>query len=345
MKFIIGRREDLPEKYLDKMLLMIREYNAEKLPFNPPNLEYYRAYWNAPILPEQETITVYAFNESDKLIGYGYSGWNIKYDNLDYGFFQIFVEKNYRRKGYGTKILKKLLTQIPPQITNLSASAKENSSGEYFLRSFKNERSFEETITAANLSKFKLEEIKEIVKEETKRIEDLGFSFIELENFNYKEKFDENEYIKMIEQIWNDMPREELSIGEDVFTAERYEEMIANLINRGNIIFGFAIIEKISNKPVGHSRVFYNKFDLEIVEQDDTGVIPEYRGNGFGLALKYKVLEKILNELKAKYWVTGTAESNKHMIAINKKLKHKKIGKNVVYELKKDEWEKILAKK
>ena len=345
MKYTIGNREDLPEKYLDKMLLMIQEYDAERLPFKPPNIDYYRAYWSTSNLSERETITVYAFNESNELIGYGYSGWNIKYDNLDYGFFQIFVDKIYRRKGYGTHILKKLIEQIPSQITTLSASAKENSSGDYFLRNFKDKKSFEQINTAANLSEFKLEQIKKIVKEETQRIENLGFLFIELENFNYKEKFDENEYIKMIEQIWNDMPREELSIGEDVFTAERYEEMIAHSLKRGNRIFGFAIIEKSSNKPVGHTRVFYNKFDPELVEQDDTGVIPEYRGNGFGLALKYKVLEKILSELEAKYWFTGTAESNEHMIRINKKLKHKIVGKIVVYEQKKNEWEKSLAKK
>ena len=145
----------------------------------------------------------------------------------------------------------------------------------------------------------------------------------------------------MVERIWNDMPREEMSFGDDVVTLERYKTIIDYSLKKGNRNFGFAIARKDTNEPVGYTRVLYNKYDLDLVEQDDTGVVHEHRGKGFGLALKYKVLEKILSELNAKYWFTSNALSNKHMICINKILKHRNIGKKVVYELKRNEWELI----
>ncbi len=323
------------------MIILIRSNDSERLPFEPPSLAFYRNYWNLPKPTEQETITVFAFNDSDELIGFGYSGWNIKYDNLEHGFFQIYVVPTNRRIGYGTEIMRKLFSQIPSQIKALAASAKEGSVGEAFLQKFKQESCFEEIIRAADLSEFDLEEIREVVTKETERIEQLGYSFVELESFDYAEKFNEAEYVKMVERIWNDMPREEMSFGEDIITPERYKSMIEYTLKKGDRNFGYAIATKETNEPVGHTRVLYNKYDLNLVEQDDTGVVHEHRGNGFGLALKYKVLEKILSELNAKFWFTGNAQSNKHMIRINKKLKHKTVGKKIVYEFKREEWELI----
>ncbi|MGC9780013.1 MAG: hypothetical protein HZR80_12280 [Candidatus Heimdallarchaeota archaeon] len=320
---------------------MIRGYDSERLPFEPPTLDYYRNYWDLPKPSGQETITVFAFNDFDELIGFGYSGWNIKYDNLDHGFFQIYVVATNRRKGFGTKIIRKLFSQIPSQIKTLAASTKEGSIGEAFLQKFKHESCFEELFRAADLSEFNLEEIREIVKIETERIEQLGYTFVELESLDYAEKFNEEEYVRMVERIWNDMPREEMSFGENVITSERYKSMIELNLKKGDRNFGYAIAKKETNELVGYTRVLYNKYDLDLVEQDDTGVVHEHRGNGFGLALKYKVLERILNELNAKFWFTGNAQSNKHMIRINKKLKHKIVGKKVVYELKREEWELI----
>lgn len=338
LRFIVGKKNDLPVKHHETMISMIRGYDSERLPFEPPTIDFYRNYWNLAKPTEQETLQVYAFDNTDEFIGFGYSGWNVKYDNLERGFFQIYVIPSKRRKGVGTKIMCKLFEHIPSQIKTLSGSAKKGSVGEAFLQKFMPESCFEEIISAVDLSEFQLEEISMIVKSEVDRIEQLGYMFVELEGLDYSKKFKEEEYIRMVERIWNDMPREEMSFGEDVITLKRYKEMIEYTLRMGNRNFGFAIVEEESNEPIGHTRVLYNKYDLDLVEQDDTGVVQEHRGNGFGLALKYKILEKILNELEAKYWFTGNAQSNKHMIRINRILKHKPVGSKVIYEIKREEW-------
>jgi len=237
--------------------------------------------------------------------------------------------------------MRKLFTVIPPQIKTLVASALGESIGELFLQKFQKESCYDEFFRAADLSEFSIDEIKAINTKEEQRISDLGYKFVELESFDYATKFDEERYVRMVERIWNDMPREEMSFGEDVITPNRYRSLIDYNLKKGDRNFGYAIAVKETNEPVGHTRVLYNKHRPSLVEQDDTGVVHEHRGNGFGLALKYKVLEKLLIELDAKHWYTGNAISNEHMIKINEKLKHKIVGKKIFYELKRNEWEKI----
>ena len=341
LTFITGDRKDLPEKYQDTMISMIRDFDSERSPFEPHTMEFYRNYWKTPRPLERKTISVYAFNKSMELIGFGHSLWNIEYDNLDHGSYQIYVVPEERRKGIGTEIMQKLFTVIPTQINTLVAFALGGSIGELFLQKFQKESCFNEFLRAADLSEFSIDEIKAINTKEEKRISDLCYKFVELESFDYTTKFDEEKYVRMVERIWNDMPREEMSFGEDVITLDRYRSLIEYNLKKGDRNFGFAIAVKETNEPVGHTRVLYNKHRPSLVEQDDTGVVHEHRGNGFGLALKYKVLEKILVELNAKQWFTGNAISNEHMIKINEKLKHKIVGKKVFYELKRSEWEQI----
>lgn len=341
LAFIVGDRKDIPEKYQDTIIGMIRNFDSERSPFEPHSIEFYRNYWKTPRPLEREAISVYGFNKSKEPIGFGHAFWNIKYDNLDHGSYQIYVVPEERRKGYGTEIMRKLFSVIPPQIKILVTSALGESVGELFLQKFQKESCFEELYRAADLSEFNIDEIKAINIKEKQRISDLGYKIVELESLDYSNKFDEEKYVRMIERIWNDMPREEMSFGEDVITPDRYQSLVEYNLQKGDRNFGYAIAVKETNEPVGHTRVLYNKYRPSLVEQDDTGVVREHRGKGFGLTLKYKVLEKILVELNAKYWYTGNAGSNEHMIRINEKLKHKVVGKKIFYELKRDEWELI----
>jgi GNAT superfamily N-acetyltransferase len=341
IRITIGKNEDLPPNHREKLYRLKRAYDSERLPFEPPTIEFYKNLLSLPKLVERDTLQLFVFDETDELIGFGYSGWNVKYDNFHRAFAQVYIEPSKRRKGFGTHTLLKLLTNLPKKIDTASCSAKRGSAGEAFLKSFKDEISFVEDIRAANLGDFNLDKIKEIVQNEEKRLDKLGYKFVPLEGLDYVEKLNEEDYVRMVERIWNDMPREELSFGEDVIPVERYKAMIEYNLKRGDRNFGFAIVLKETNEPVGHTRVLYNKYDPDTVEQDDTGVVLEHRGNGFGLALKYKMLEQILTEIQAKYWFTGNAGSNEHMIRINEKLKHKVVSEIVIYELNREEWELI----
>lgn len=338
LKFISGSKEDIPQEYLQELLIMIRDNSQERLPIVAFPIEFFQNYWLLQKLPEEEEIQILALDENNELIGFGYTGWNIKYDNLDKGFFQVYVKPERRRQGYGSEIVRHIIKLIPDQIISLSISALEGSVGEKFLKHFKPKWSFQEYINGVQLKEFNVEEISKIAKEERERIEKLGYEFIEVEDRNYLEKFNQEEYVRMIEEIWNDMPREELSFEDDILTPERYNNLIDIILKRGNKIFGYIVVEKETGHPVGLTKVFINKYQPECAEQDDTGVIRKHRGKGLGLALKYQILEKMLKETNVKLWFTGNAQSNEHMIRINKILKHIELGRRNVYEFHRNEW-------
>ena len=144
----------------------------------------------------------------------------------------------------------------------------------------------------------------------------------------------------MVEQLWNDMPREQLSDEGDVLTEEKLRGIYSHHIRRGLHYYGYLAIHEKSNEPVGYTTVAINKYQPWIAWQDDTGVVHEHRGNGLGLALKYQSMLKLVKDTKAKYWRTGNAASNIHMARINKKLGHKLFLTDLVFELEVSDFKK-----
>lgn len=68
---------------------------------------------------------------------------------------------------------------------------------------------------------------------------------------------------------------------------------------------GFSEVELLSSRP-------------QIVNQGNTGVLPQYRGRGLGKALKAAMLRKLLAEWPGgRYVRTGNADSNAPMLGIN----------------------------
>ncbi|MBN1330360.1 MAG: hypothetical protein JXA54_12875 [Candidatus Heimdallarchaeota archaeon] len=342
LAFIIGKKKDLPERYQDQMFHLIRDNALERMPkYNIPEVAYYRNEWFLPSQPGDDELQLFAL-KGDRLIGYGYIHWKTKFDNLTRASFSIYVIPEKRSLGYGTEIFKKIITLIPPQIEIISIGVVENSIGETFIKRYKKESCFGEVISLANLSDFDAQEVFSFAASERERIEALGYEFIEINDFNYLEKLDVNRYVQMVEEIWNDMPIEELSTEKEILTVERYNRMIDTIIKKGDKIIGFVVIESKTKIPVGLSKAFINKYQPEVAAQDDTGIIHKHRGKGLGLAVKYQLLEKMLRETNVEYWLTGNAQSNLHMLRINKQLKHKEIGKRIVYEFTREEFSSII---
>jgi GNAT superfamily N-acetyltransferase len=141
----------------------------------------------------------------------------------------------------------------------------------------------------------------------------------------------------MAQEIWNDMPLEELTYEDEILDVARYQEMIQRQVLIGNHIMTFVAIHKETNVQAGVTVSYINEHHTEIAHQQDTGVVRAHRGKGLGLTLKYQMLEKLLEETKAVKWQTGNAGSNEHMLRINNILKHVPFVSIPVYEREKSE--------
>jgi hypothetical protein len=98
----------------------------------------------------------------------------------------------------------------------------------------------------------------------------------------------------------------------------------------------YFVIQEETGLPVGYTTSELNKYFPWLVWQEDTGIIHKHRGNGLGLAVKYQMLEKLLEETEAKYWLTGNNVNNVHMRRINETLGYEIWNSEYSFEFERD---------
>ncbi len=341
LEFIIGKKEEIPSKYLPEIFDLMQKNREEILNEKPPEMEFYRQNWIVA-LPEEE-MKLYVFATiNDKIIGYGYLSWLIKYDNLDRGYFWIYVVKSERRKHIGTAILGKLIELCPPQIKIIDTEIFDKTDAMEFIKKFDSKEKYIEVLSSSDLSIFNPEEVQREAEKQKQQALEKGYEILFVDKCDFVFHLDFPKFIQMVEEIWNDMPREELTYEDDVLTNERFLQMVQREQLFGVHKYTFVAIHKETNTPIGLTSTVINKYHSQVAEQYDTGVLKAHRGKGLGLALKYQMLNKLLKDTSAKYWRTGNAGSNEYMLRINRLLNYKPYTKVYIYEFPREELEKML---
>ncbi|HUT81021.1 MAG TPA: GNAT family N-acetyltransferase [Candidatus Bathyarchaeia archaeon] len=341
LEFIIGKKEEIPSKYLLDLFELMQKNREEILKIKPPTLEFFKQNWIVALPEEEMKQYVIAVND-EKIVGYGYFSWNIKYDNLDRGYFWLFVLKEERRKHLGTKILQQLIRLCPPQVTIIGTEIFENSDGKEFIKTFKSKEKYIDVLSSSNITLFDPKEVQQEAEKLRLQALEKGYEIIFIDECEFVLHLDLPKYIQMVEEIWNDMPREELTYEDDVLTIERFLQMVQREQLYGAHKYTFVAIHKETNTPIGLTSSVVNKYHSDIAEQYDTGVLKEHRGKGLGLALKYQMLNKLLKDTEAKFWRTGNAGSNEYMLRINRLMKYEPYTRVFIYEFPKEDLEKML---
>ncbi|MBY9001625.1 MAG: GNAT family N-acetyltransferase [Candidatus Heimdallarchaeota archaeon] len=342
IRILVGNREDIPVKYLEQLFALQQQEQEAKWGILPSEIELFRKKWNTREVHWVKQIRAVAINSEDLVVGHGTIGWYLKYDNLDRGWFIAYVAKEHRRKGIGKSLLEALITKPPEQIKFIYAGCVLGSDGEPFLRKIKKDNDYQEKRTIADLTEFDINEVKEEANRLLKKANNNGYRVVKVKNMKFEDFVDFEEFITVAQQIWNDMPREELTFEDYTLTPERYKEIYNVEMLHGDNYCSFLCIHEETNKPVGYTIFSTNPLHKQVVSQDDTGVIPEHRGKGLGLMLKYQSLRHLLEETDSKYWITGNAGSNKQMIKINETLNHKLWMTELEFELSREDCEKYL---
>ncbi|MHA1155257.1 MAG: GNAT family N-acetyltransferase [Candidatus Heimdallarchaeaceae archaeon] len=315
-------KEEIPRKYLEQLFKLMQVNNQEILKIKPPSIGHFKRAWVLGSSSEEKICYLLAINPDDEVIGYGLCSWNINYDNLDKGYVWVHIAKKYRRKGYGTQLFLKAVEILPEQITGLYIETFEDTDGILFVKSLGVKEAYKETLSASDLTKFNPEEVKKEAKVQREKANEKGYEIIYIDALEEILHVDFNKYVEMLEEIWNDMPREELTFEDYKLSIERVKKMNQRRLLRGDSIMTFVAIHKESGDPIGVTNSYLNEFQSTLARQGDTGIVRAHRGHGLGLVLKYQMLEKLLFETDAKLWRTGNAGSNEHMLRINQLLKY-----------------------
>ncbi|MHA1667594.1 MAG: GNAT family N-acetyltransferase [Candidatus Heimdallarchaeaceae archaeon] len=332
-----GEKNILPKEYLEQYFTIQQKAYKESYPFSPPEKQYYLLEWNVPELTQIQSIYSYAITDNNLLLAYGRATWNVKYDNLNESYIYIYVLPKYRKKGLGSKILCSLVEKLPEKISKLSFFTIEGTPGELFLRKLIPKQSYEEKFSICDLTKHQIQEVSIKANEQRIKASKEGYKLIFCKNTGFENKVKFNEFIKVVESIWNDMPTENLEIEDEKVTKERFLEIIERGIQKGSTYYHFIAIDKRTKNIAGYTTTSVNKYQPTVASQDDTGVVREHRGHGLGLSLKYQMLELLLKETKARFWFTGNASSNKYMIRINEILGYKNWKSVYAFQIKREE--------
>jgi mycothiol synthase len=137
-----------------------------------------------------------------------------------------------------------------------------------------------------------------------------------------------------IAHVINTAPRDDLHEEDETFTPERLAAWERENLAGGHSGWRLYARHRPSGNLVGLTQIGWLADQGAVVDQGDTGVLPEHRGKGLAKWLKAAMLEKVLAELPAAQTVvTGNAYSNDAMLAINNALGFRPAGRWTVWQV------------
>ncbi|MFO7549753.1 MAG: GNAT family N-acetyltransferase [Acidimicrobiia bacterium] len=134
--------------------------------------------------------------------------------------------------------------------------------------------------------------------------------------------------------VMNDQPRGDLDVGDFEFTAHDLRQLEMELTARGIERWTVAAIHRPSGRAAGFSQVYWNPTIPHLVQQGDTGVLPEFRGHRLGKWMKAAMAERILRDRPGATCIrTGNAGSNAPMLAINHEMGFREYRRHTIWQV------------
>ncbi len=127
-------------------------------------------------------------------------------------------------------------------------------------------------------------------------------------------------YCKKYTEVMNQMPLDELDVGDQIFTPELWRKLEETSTKTGETWLTAMLREK-NGDISGLSDVIYHPSKAPLLSQQLTGVDQNYRGQGKGKWVKAAMLLKVRKEFPdIKSVFTGNATSNAPMLSINERM-------------------------
>jgi mycothiol synthase len=145
---------------------------------------------------------------------------------------------------------------------------------------------------------------------------------------------DQLEAITSLLELTNQQPFGEIEIEDMHMNAAQLRQAEQQLFARGSQRWTYYLIEKASGRFAGFTETTWNPNRPDILNQDMTGVFPEYRNQGLGRWLKAAMLAKVLRERpQVKFVRTGNADMNRPMLKINTELGFKPYMASIIWQV------------
>jgi GNAT superfamily N-acetyltransferase len=134
-------------------------------------------------------------------------------------------------------------------------------------------------------------------------------------------------------EVMNTAPRGGIAVEDQRVTPEHLREMDRVLAARGTQRVTLVARERASGTLAGFTDVTWSPNAPQILNQANTGIVPEYRGRGLARWLKAEMLEWVLRERpEVRFVRTSNADSNASMVRINEALGFERYHSQTVWQ-------------
>ncbi len=227
----------------------------------------------------------------------------------------LTVLPSYQRRGIARQLLNAVYEQARNRNKSLLIGLILSEGGRTFLRKLGGTEALETRSNRLDLKDVDWPMVKEWEREGRSRSPDATLELVTSIPDDILE-----DYCRVYTEIINQAPRDELQVGDTIFTPEKWKDDEKRNKDSG-ITHLTAFIREANGDISGLTDVYYIPSMVPLLSQAMTGVQEEYRGQGKGKWVKAAMLLKIRNQYPDIETIkTDNATSNKPMLAINERL-------------------------
>lgn len=251
------------------------------------------------------------------------------YDNQHLAWLGIDVHPDHRRRGHGDAVLAFLLDRARAEGRT---SVGGNSWDAAAPRAFAARHGFEAKAVEVN----RRQHLATVDRDELDRLHADALAHAgayELVRRVGATPADELPAMAAMTAAINDAPTDDLDIEDEVFPPERVAAYEAAQAGKGDALFRVFARHRGTGELAGQTVVVVEGDRPHVAHQHDTSVVRAHRGHRLGVLLKTDMLRWLAEEQPRIETIdTWNAESNDHMIGVNRALGYEIIGRALAWQ-------------
>jgi GNAT superfamily N-acetyltransferase len=250
-------------------------------------------------------------------------------DNRHLAWLSMMVHPEHRRRGYGSELLEHLVREAKAAgRTSLLVDAWESERTTAFAARSGLERKSQAVNRRQYLAELDPALVPKMYDEAAEAAQD--YELVRVVGRTPPDLVDA--MVELVAAI-NDAPTDDLDVEDEVFTPERLVAYEDAAEASGSRLYRLVARHRPTGELAGHTVVAVERARPTIADQHDTAVARSHRGHRLGLLLKAGMLLWLAEaEPQVETVDTWNAESNDHMIAVNRALGYRILGREIQFQ-------------
>ncbi len=285
-------------------------------------------WWREP--GPHDVSRSFAIMELDTIIGTASADWrdNDK-ENPDTAWADVSIDPEFKRRSYGSMLLKALLETIEPlgRRKLFCSTSAIHVESELFVEMIGAKRGLEEHTNQLLFSELNREYVQ-------RSLEKAPTDRFELVFYDSDVPESDHQLVCDVYEVMNTAPRGDLEFNDWKMTPEKLVDDIEQSKLHNQQWWLMCARDLETGKYAGFTETGWHPNRPHIASQYGTGVWPDYRGFGLGAWLKAAMIDRLLRERPSVDRIrTGNADSNEPMLKINHALGFKPFIKRTEWQV------------